>query len=138
MAKNSLLQPIAAEWCEDSSAVLMCRLENRPTSPNSRGTPFVQAGISSATLYVYDTTVAASPVAVSGFTALSLTVASVIFDTLQGWSVDSVGANFKYTIGPTAFPTGGHRYRVTVKWVFADGTIGHTQWEGPALSVDES
>ena len=135
---SSLASPITVDFLEDSTAYIMCRVEGRATSPNSRGTPYLQANLSAIALSVYDITDETAPVVVSGFSASTLTVSAVIFDTLQAWSVDNIGANFAYALGPTAFPTGGNKYRVTVKWTHTDGSIGHTQWEGVAQAVDPS
>ena len=70
---------------------------------------FLQAAISSITLAVYDVSDVSST-----FATDTLTVSSVVFDTLQTdgrWNVDSTGYNFKHDIAATVFVTPG-RYRL--------------------------
>lgn len=131
-----LTTPIMVEFLEDSSAIIMCRIEDRPTAPNSRGTPLLKADVASAVLYVHDITDAANITQV--ISPVTLTVADVVFDTLFGWSKDSIGGNFRYIVPPEAFPCGDHKYRVTVKFVDVSGFVNHTQWQGKALEIDAS
>ena len=130
--------PIAVRWLEDSTAIIMARIEDRPTAPNSRGTALLRANLSAITYWVYDVTTEGSEAVVSGHNGVSLTISDVIFDTLQGWHVDGVGHNFRKTLAATAFPTGGNKYRVEVKWTHTDGRIGFTRWEGPADKIYSS
>lgn len=129
---------IATRWLEDSTAVIMARIEDRPTAPNSRGTPLVQANIASLVYSMYDVTTEGSEAVVSGHNAQSLSAASVIFDTLQGWNRDGVGHNFRTTIAASAFPTGGNKYRIEVKVTHTDGRVGTVRWEGPADKIYSS
>lgn len=92
-----------------------------------------QANLSAITLVVTDTGSGTETLA-----STSLTISSVIFDTLQGWVKDNIGHNFRYTIGPTAFPTGGAKYVAEVKWTHTDGRTGHTVFEGIAKSLYRS
>lgn len=61
----------------------------------------------------------------------SLTISSVIYDTLQTtdslWDADSTGYNFKTTIPATAFPTGKNDYSLRIK--FTD--TGSNVWNAP-------
>ena len=73
------------------------RVAARPTAKGTQGTPYVQANISSIalTLYrIYD----GVPYVVTGYDGLALTVASVIFNTLQDWDQDTLGYNFEHVI----------------------------------------
>jgi hypothetical protein len=98
---------VCTAW-EGADLAAMARLVNVAQ------TAVTQATIASAYLKVYD----ADGTQVS--TTVTLTVSSVIFDTLQtgnGWTVDSTGYNFRYVItGATYFPDGGVRY--TGEFVF--------------------
>ena len=123
------------QFVEDSSAVMMARVTKRPESPNSEGDPYIASEVTSVVYSVYDITDPASPTAVSGHTTQTLTKADVWFDTLQGWHVDTVGHNLRFTLVPAAFPTGGKVYAVQVKITFADNTVGHVTWQGTAESV---
>lgn len=130
-AKPACCGPIAVRFLEDSSAEIMCRVTDRPTAPGAEGTPFVQSNFSAITYSVYDITDEGDEAVVSGHDAASLTISSVVFNSLQGWSVDTTGHNFRAVIGPTAFPTGNARYRIAVKFTHTDGRVGHGVWEGP-------
>lgn len=120
----------AVRWLEDSSAVLMARVEDRPTAPNSRGVPLVEDDLSDIVYSVHD-------VSLDGVEVISgrLTISGAVFDSLQEWDVDSVGHNFRTVLSPHAFPTGGNEYRVEVRWTHVDGRVGFTRWQGPADRV---
>lgn len=83
-----------------------------------------QANISSISCNVYDVTDSDTEVT----PAPSITVSDVIFDTVQtdgaAWSLDdnALGYNFKATLAPTYFPTGGHVYRVEFYFTLSGGT----------------
>lgn len=124
--------PLRVRFKEDRSCQIFRRVSEYGLAPGTEGAPFVQADFSAIALYVYDVTGAAI---VTGFNGTALTIASVIFDTLQPWWVDSTGHNFRYTIGPTAFPTGDSIYRVEVKFTMTDGRVGGAEWEGVAEKV---
>lgn len=113
----------------------MARVTDRPTAPGQEGTPFIAANFSAITYSVYDITEKGGEAVVSGHDAASLTPASVIYATLQGWHVDTKGHNFRTVIGPTAFPTGNARYRVAVKFTHTDGRVGKVLYEGPCQAA---
>lgn len=100
---------------EDGHAVLMACVRQRPTGgPDSLGTPLLQADIASLLLYAYDMeTDADTPIV--GFDGVSLSPATYWFDTLQGWDVDELGHNFRYTLGTGAAANGNHTTRVMIK-----------------------
>lgn len=95
------------EGFEDSAAVFMARVLG------SDGTALQQADVTGITCKVFDLDSASPTTAVASPT---IVVASVIYDTLQTsdvrWTKDSTGYNFLHAMPPSAFPTGGHRYRV--------------------------
>ena len=87
----SLIPEIAVTW-EGTSPVLMARIFD------SAGVDIQQAGIDTVTYYVYDET------GTLVGTSSTLTVATVVFDTLQTgapWTKDTTGYNFKWTMSPT-------------------------------------
>jgi hypothetical protein len=69
----------------------------------------------------------------------SLTVASVVFDTLQvptsdvEWTQDSTGYNFRYEVPATAFPAVGH-HRIQFVFSPTTGEDGILVFEGPVRS----
>lgn len=78
---------------------------------NGAGTLITQASLTSITYYAYDTGTATQ----TG--TGTLTISSVVFDTLQtgsNWTVDGTGYNFLATIPGTCFPDGGKVYRVEI------------------------
>jgi hypothetical protein len=81
----------------------------------------VQSTISGITMRVYD---AQDDFTQVGATA-TLTVAQVVFDTLQtsnGWTKDSNGYNFRYVISGAYFPTGNRDYWVEFEFTPATGS----------------
>jgi len=62
----------------------------------------------------------------------TLTVADVIFDTLQKdsrWTEDSKGYNFLWSVNPTLVPDGGVHYRVEVTFTPATGYPYKVIWD---------
>lgn len=92
-----------------TTPTLMARLEARDSSYNS--TPIVQADVSAITYSVVDLSENSREVIASS----SLTVANVIFDTLQTgeiWTEDSTGFNFAHDLGAAALDKAGHLFKV--------------------------
>jgi len=95
------------------------------------GAAVVRADISSASYSVYllDDQDADGRAAVSGHAGVSLTVADVVFDTLQTdarWTVDATGYNFRHTIDVSvgaAFAVAGRRYLVEYQLTPAAGQV---------------
>ena len=64
----------------------------------------------------------------------TLTVSSIIFDTLQqdlGWSVDDTGYNIKFTAHQNGFPNAPKLYWVELKLTLAAGGTAGLLWEVP-------
>lgn len=115
---------------EDTAATFMNRIYA------SDGAAAQQADVTSIAYSVFDL-YDASTVA----SAVSLTVADVVFDTLQTggpWTLDSTGYNFKATLAGSRFPTGGRTYRVEFKFTMADTTITHVVWDHYAEAIETS
>lgn len=106
---------------EDASCTIMARIEDRPAGYLTPGATILTAQISAISLTVK---AVASGQAVPNFNGVPLAPASVWFDTLQPWSKDNRGHNFRYTLGPGAFPAAETEYRVEVQFTLTDGRIG--------------
>ena len=93
--------------------------------------PIVQADIASATYSVFllDGDDPDSRTAVTGQTDVSLTVADIIFDTLQTddlWTVDDIGYNFRHVLDVSAeeaFAVAGRMYLVEYRLTPVVGQI---------------
>ena len=70
--------------------------------------------------------------------ATALTVANVVFDTLQtDWSVDAIGYNFKATLPDDLYSDGGAlKYKIIFNVVLADTTVGRF-WAYPYVHNTE-
>jgi hypothetical protein len=103
------------EFWQLSNATLLRRIEDMPTSPTSRGTPYAIADVSSI-----DCTVS-----VNGEQTWSATLApsDVMLDALQGWPKDAIGYNFRHTIPPSALPTAPGIATVLYVVTLADGYV---------------
>ena len=78
--------------------VLVRRRLTRPsTSPGTSGTPLVQADVTSIT-YTLRRLYKGKWTTVEDHDAVVLTVANVIYDTLQAWGADTTGYNFQHVI----------------------------------------
>lgn len=123
-------RPIRGSVWEDSGCSLMARVLGVD------GANITQASISSITYAVHNADTGAEVVA-----STSLTVASVVFDTLQTdsrWHVDSTGYNFRMDAPAASFPTGNTRYHVEVKFTPATGAVFHVVFEVAALQIFRS
>lgn len=118
--------PTQARVYEDASAVIMARFEDRPAAYLTPGAPILTAQVATISLTVIDV---ASGQPVSGFNAAPLAAASVWFDTLQAWSKDARGHNFRYTLAPGAFLRGGAEYRIGVQVTLTDGRVGICEFD---------
>ncbi|MHC4179512.1 MAG: hypothetical protein ACYSWU_18525 [Planctomycetota bacterium] len=95
------------------------------------GANIVQADIASAeySVYLLDDQDADSRTAVTGHTNVTLTVADVIFDTLQNdalWTADETGYNFRHVLDVSAnqaFATAGRRFLVEFALTPSSGQV---------------
>ena len=109
----------------NGSATLLARVVG------SDGQPIVQADVTSAkyTVYLLDDQDADDRTPVTGHADVSLTVADVIFDSLQTdalWTVDEVGYNFRHVLDVSAnqaFTIAGRRFLVVFELTPADGQV---------------
>lgn len=116
---------------EDTPVALMARVTGEDAAL------ITQASIDSITIDVYRM-VGSSAVAVG--TQGSLTVADVVFDTLQTdsrWTEDSTGYNFRYTVPAARFATAG-RHRIEFWFTGADGSVFPLVFEGPVRELERS
>lgn len=105
---------------EDSTFALMARFE-------VDGSNATQSDCSSITMKAWDTNDLTTTVL-----STSLTVSSVVFDTLQTdgrWSVDTTGYNFRYDVADTVCTTAGSRYLFEAVVTTAGGKLPPMRWE---------
>ncbi len=102
---------------EDSDFSLMFRVYGADAAAITR------ASLTSITYTVWDLD-ATDPT--SSVDSGTLTVADVVFDTLQSddrWTTDDVGYNFRHDVADTVCSTGGHTYRIEHKFTASGGQI---------------
>lgn len=113
---------------EDGGASMMARVVG------NAGANIVQADIQSIARNVFiGTTLDAGPTA--------LTVATVVFDTLQTdarWSIDSTGYNFRDDVAAAIFATGDTRYRLEYAFTPASGEVFQVVFEAKAKAIHTS
>jgi len=86
-----------------------------------------QADISSIAYSVYDLSSTGSSTDTG-----TLTVASVIFDSLQTdsrWSTDAVGYNFRWDVPASIVADGAKSYRIEIAFTPASGEVFHAVFE---------
>ena len=111
---------------EDSGVTLMARVNIEDA------TAAQQADITSISVVVTD--LSDESVALA---STSLTVANVVFDTLQTdarWGADTTGYNFRYTVAASVL-TDPVEYIVEFKWTPATGEVFHTWHKIKALNL---
>ncbi len=97
----------------------------------AQGTPITQANIASAkyTAYLLDENDPDTATAITGHTDVVVSVASLVFDSLQTddlWDVDATGYNFKHVLDVStnqAFTTAGRTYRVVFELTPTSGQV---------------
>lgn len=113
---------------EDSGGICLARLID------GNGDNLTQANTTSITYKVYDKS--ETEVATG-----TLTVADVIFDTLQTtllWTRDDLGYNFKAELPATAFPSPNETYRAEFKVTPASGEVFFVKYKISTLGVSTS
>lgn len=128
---------VSAEYIRGSvfvggTVTLLARIEDQD------GTEVTQAAISSGKYYVYlldnDDPARAERHPVANHDGVALTIANVIYDTLQTgdpWDEDSIGFNVKYTIDVSTnacFQLAGRMYLVEVRLTPDSGQIITAKW----------
>jgi hypothetical protein len=120
---------IQASWWAKSGATQAARIYG------NAGTPITQATISSITCKVFDKNVSVETPVLTP----SITVSSVVFDTLQDddprWTIDETGYNFLHAIAATAFPTNNHIYRIEYIFTPTSGAVFPLVYEGKAEAI---
>ncbi len=119
-------QPKRASIWEDGGAFLAARVLG------NNGNYITQSAISSITYLVYDIT-AGAEVATG-----SLTVSSVVFDSLQTdgrWTEDDTGYNFGVAVSASWFSIADHTYRVEYKFTPSSGQVFWVVFELPASAI---
>lgn len=118
--------PTLCQVNQDGSVMLLARIDNWSTSGY-----ITQALVSSIAYTVkrVDDDDPSVETAVTGHTAIAVSKATSVFDTLQGvggvdqrWTVDTTGYNFRYTVSSattSAFAVKGATYRVYVTFTMA-------------------
>jgi hypothetical protein len=120
----------ASSVFEDSGFHLMARITIHDAS-NAQ-----QADISSISLQVWDIDRDFQVGATE-----NLTVANVVFDTLQTdarWTADSTGYNFRYTGTAAQVSKGGSTYRYEFKITPASGEVYHIVFDVPTIELKTS
>lgn len=129
-----VLLPVRGQIVEDSGCTCLGRLQINGANAN-------QAAITSITYSVFDLSTRTPTTPISGHDAVSLTVSQVIWDTLQTdgrWTQDATGYNFRHEVAATAFPAGGHRYRIEYRITPTSGQLFVAAFEVDAFRVQGS
>lgn len=122
----TLTKPSNIEIVEGQSPFLMSYVQ-------VDGAAGVQADFSAGAYATYDMAAPATEI-----TTGSLTISSVVFDTLQTdarWDVDSTGYNFGWQAPASLFPDGGTVYRVKVTLTLTGGAPVYLSWNVYARDV---
>ncbi|QNN23513.1 hypothetical protein HED60_14930 [Planctomycetales bacterium ZRK34] len=116
---------------EDSGAICMARVLG------NAGTAITQASLNSIECSVFNQADTSTAV-----TEPSITIADVVFDTLQTsdprWTEDDTGYNFLIAVPATAFPAGGATYHVEFKFTPASGEPFHIVFEIETRAINRS
>lgn len=126
---TQIVDPKGFRIQEDTDAFLMARVTG------SDGTALQQADISTITYSTFDLNDPSTAVA----DGVSLTVASVVFDTLQTsdarWTADTTGYNLGWTAPASLFPTGNRMVRIQAKITETGGAVIYCRWTATVYDV---
>jgi hypothetical protein len=115
---------------EDSGFSLMARVQG------SDAANVQQADISSIAYSVFDLSDTTTATATG-----TLTVASVVFDSLQTdarWTEDSTGYNFRWDVPASIGATGDKVYRIEIAFTPASGEVFHAVFEARTVGLYRS
>lgn len=102
---------------DGTNPIAQLRIESHPTTPGGNGTAYTQASFSAVYYTVYREERGSMGI-VSGYNGVALTIASQVYDTLQGWELDTRGYNFQHVI-PLAALDATARHVVVYRFVLA-------------------
>ena len=126
---TQIVDPKAFRVQEDTDVFLMSRVTG------SDGAALQQADVSTITYSTFDLNDPSTAVA----DGVSLTVANVIYDTLQTsddrWEADATGYNFAWSAPASLFPTGNRMVRVQVKITETGGAVIYLRWTATVYDV---
>jgi hypothetical protein len=100
------------------------------------GSAILQANVSTIAYSVFDKSDPTTATATG-----TLTIASVIFDTLQTdsrWTKDETGYNFAWNVPASIFATGDKTYRIEVKITPTSGEASHIVRDFPVVALHRS
>lgn len=118
MTTDRKREPSLVYAFEGASVALMARVSDIDAAL------ITQASVASIAYSVIDKPVSGTPTVIVD--AAALTVANVVFDTLQtpaAWTKDTTGYNFRYDAPPSEMPDGNSTYRFEFVFTMADATI---------------
>lgn len=104
----AITKPAYGTIWEDGAATCIARILG------NAGTAITQASLTAISYKIFDID---SSTPTTAITSSTLTISSVVFDTLQTgarWTVDSTGYNFLNTFAASNFATPDHRYRIEI------------------------
>ncbi len=117
---------IRGRFAQSETTELLARVAARSTEHGENGTPYTQADVESLLLYVYQ-----DGAAIPAYDGAEVEVVDAIHDTLQGWTVDTIGANVVVALPPAAVPDGGVATTVELRMTMVDGAVHTVVWSGP-------
>lgn len=121
--------PFKGYVVEDGGATFLARVNG------NTGVAITQALLSSITVKVFDLD---STTPDTSIYSATVSISSCVFDTLQTdaiWTEDTDGYNFKHAMPASAFPTGGHNYRIEYLFTPTSGEVFWVLFEVLAIGV---
>jgi hypothetical protein len=119
-----------ASFVQGASTTVRARLTNERSSPYTEGAAIVPDDVATIECWVYS-----GDDVVDGFDGATLVVDDVILSSLEGWSEDEVGHNFRHQLPPGAMPVGNILARVSYRVTYSDGFVQRFEARGPVAEV---
>lgn len=82
---------------DGTNPIAQLRIESHPITPGGNGTAYTQASFSAVYYTVYREVRGRMSI-VSGYDGVALTISSQVYNTLQGWELDTRGYNFQHIV----------------------------------------